>query len=132
MFIDRMLNQGPTPLLEKMLDFTAARHQMLAENIVNIDTPNYHNKDLSLTKFQSLLRDRSRVRSDIAPGSVRFDDIHVDPHQTDGLMFHDGNNRSAEQLMTDEAKNALMHNLVVELLRKQYSEMEMALKDRVT
>jgi len=29
------------------------------------------------------------------------------------------------------AKNAMMHNLVVELLRKQYSALDMALKERV-
>ena len=32
--------------------------------------------------------------------------------------------------MTDQAKNALMHNMVVELLRKQFQTMEMALKER--
>ncbi len=46
------------------------------------------------------------------------------------MLFHDGATRSAEQLMTDQAKNAMMHNMVIELLRKQYSTMEMALKDR--
>ena len=37
-----------------------------------------------------------------------------------GILFHDGNNRSMEQLMSDQAKNALMHNLAIELLRNQY------------
>jgi hypothetical protein len=32
--------------------------------------------------------------------------------------------------MTDNAKNALMHNLVVELLRRQYATMSMALKEQ--
>ena len=36
------------------------------------------------------------------------------------MLFHDGDNRSMEQLMSDQAKNALMHNLVIELLRKQF------------
>jgi flagellar basal-body rod protein FlgB len=115
-----------------MLEFTAARHKVLAEDIVNVDTPNYRNKDLSLGKFQAMLRERVKVRNESAPGSVRFDDIHADPSHTGGLLFHDGNNRSMEQLVTDQAKNALMHNLVVELLRKQYGQMEMALKERVT
>jgi hypothetical protein len=37
-----------------------------------------------------------------------------------------------EQLMSDEAKNAMMHNMVVELLRKQFSVLESALRERVT
>ena len=36
-----------------------------------------------------------------------------------------------EQLMSDQAKNALLHNMAIELLRKQFSTMEMALKERV-
>jgi flagellar basal body rod protein FlgB len=47
------------------------------------------------------------------------------------ILFHDGANRSAEQLMADQAKNAMMHNMVVELLRKQFSALDMALKERV-
>ena len=36
-----------------------------------------------------------------------------------------------EQLTTDLAKNAMMHNLAIELLRKQFQQMEMALKEKV-
>ena len=48
-------------------------------------------------------------------------------HPTRGILFHDGGNRSIEQLVTDQAKNAMTHNLVVELLRKQYTSLENAL-----
>ena len=33
--------------------------------------------------------------------------------------------------MSDQAKNALMHNLAAELLRKQFAGIEQALKERV-
>jgi flagellar basal-body rod protein FlgB len=133
MFIDRLLNQGSGPVLEKMLEFTSARHELLAEDIVNVDTPNWRNKDLSLGKFQAMLQQRASVRDASGPGSIGFSDISVDPEDTtSGILMHDGNNRSMEQLMTDQAKNALMHNLVIELLRKQYGQMEMALKERVS
>jgi flagellar basal-body rod protein FlgB len=133
MFIDRLFNSSSAPLLEKTLEFTSARHQVLAEDVANIDTPNYRMKDLSLGKFQAMLRQRAEIRDSSGPGSVGFDDIQAKPQDdNDGILFHDGNNRSVEQLMTDEAKNALMHNLAVELLRKQFSTMELALKERVT
>ena len=48
------------------------------------------------------------------------------------MLYHDGNNRSTEQLMSDQAKNAMMHNLAIELLRKQYQSLEMALRERVS
>jgi flagellar basal body rod protein FlgB len=61
---------------------------------------------------------------------VQFDDIGSEiEHPDNNILFHDQNNRSMEQLMTDQAKNALMHNFAVEILRDQYSMIETALKE---
>ena len=133
MFVERLLNEGNAPLLEQMLRFTAERHRLLAENVANIDTPLYRQKDLSTEKFQAQLRERMEQRAEAPPGSVAFDDTEMElENPTRNILFHDRNNRSIEQLMSDSAKNALMHNIVVELLRKQFNSMEMALKERVT
>jgi flagellar basal-body rod protein FlgB len=133
MFIDRLISQGPTPVLEQELAFTDARQQVLADNIANVDTPGYQQKDLSVDKFQEMLREKVDQQQSAAPGSVDFSDIEQEvENPANGILSHDGNNRSMEQMMTDNAKNALMHNLVVELLRNQYSAMEMALKERVS
>jgi flagellar basal-body rod protein FlgB len=128
---ERLLNQSNEPVLEKMLQFTAARHELIAENVVNISTPNYRQKDLSLEKFQEMLGDKISQRDEGVRGETSFDDVTAeleDPRH--GILFHDGVNRSMEQLMSDQAKNAMMHNFIVELLRKQYQTMELALKDR--
>ena len=132
MFLNKLLNEGNAPLLERMLEFTAARHRLIAENIVNVDTPNYRQKDLSVEKFHELLRDRvDRIGG--APGSVDFSDVKTEiEHPRRGILFHDGNNRTMESLMSDLSKNALMHNMVVEMLRRQFTAMEAALKERVT
>ena len=103
-----------------------------ADDVANVSTPNYKQKDLSLVQFQSALRDRMEQRDNSPPDTVSFDDISMDVQCPRNLLFHDGNDRSMEQLMTDEAKNALMHQLAVELLRQQYSAMEMALRERVS
>ena len=133
MFLRNLMNQGNAPLLERMLDFTAARHKLIAENIVNIDTPHYRQKDLSVERFQEMLAERIEDREDAAPGSVGFDDIRSEiENPSRGILFHDGNNRSMEQLMSDLAKNAMMHNMVVEMLRRQFAQLEAALKERVT
>src|SRR4051812_35826919 len=124
MFIERLLNQGNAPLLEQMLRFTEARHRLIQENVANVDVPGYQQKDLDIDKFQSMLARRVEQRSDSPPGSVGFSDISAEvenPHGT--LMFHDRNNRSMEQLMADNMKNGLFHNMVVEILRKQYGAM---------
>ena len=133
MFIERLLNQGNAPLLEQMVKFTEARARLIGENMVNISTPNYRQKDLSVDKFQSLLRERVEQRSDAPPGSLGFSDIDVDiENPKHNILFHDRNNRSIEQLTTQQAQNALMHNLMTELLRKQFDAIQSALKERVT
>ena len=134
MFIQRLLDQGTAPVLEQTLRFAAARHRLIAENIVNVDTPEYRQKDLSVENFQAMLRERVEDRREARPGDDRvgFDDVAAELQTpTRGILFHDGNNRSMEQLMADQAKNAMMHNLVIELLRKQFQSLQLALKERV-
>jgi flagellar basal-body rod protein FlgB len=132
MFLSRLLNQGNAPLLEQTVRFTAARHRLLTENIANLSTPGYRQKDLSVQKFQAALRQKIEDRATAPPGEARFDDMELETQEpARNILFHDRNNRSAEQLMSDLAKNAMMHNLAVELLRKQYQAVEAALKERV-
>jgi flagellar basal-body rod protein FlgB len=135
MFLDRLMNQGNLPLIEQTVKFAQARQRMLAENIVNISTPNYQQKDLSIDRFHQALRDRVDERSQSAPGQVRFADVLGEPSEDSeqpNILFHDRNNRSVEQLMSNQAQNALMHNLMTELLRKQFASIQNALKERVT
>ena len=132
MFIERLLNQGNAPLLEQTVRFHAARHKLLAENIANATTPGYRQKDLSVDTFQQMLRDRLEVKNHAPPGTVGFSDIAVEVERpTRGVLYHDGNNRSMEQLVTDSAKNAIFHNLMTELLRKQFDGIESALRERI-
>jgi flagellar basal-body rod protein FlgB len=133
MFLDRFLNQGSTPVLEKWLQFTEARQKLLAEDVVNISTPDFVQKDLSVDQFQSLLLKKVDQQDEAGGAGVDFNDISSDiQNPAQGMLFHDGNNRSVDQLMSDQAKNALMHNFAVELLRQQIDTLQLALKERVS
>jgi flagellar basal-body rod protein FlgB len=133
MFLERLMNQTNAPLVERVLHFAAARHNLIAENMANVDVPGYRQKDLSTDKFFALLRDRAARRADSAPGSVGFDDIDAAvENPTAGILFHDQNNRSMERLTADQAKNGLLFTMAIEILKKQFSQMEMALKERVS
>ena len=133
MFIERLINQGNAPLLEQTVRFHAARHKLLAENIANATTPGYRQKDLSVDTFQQMLRDRLEVKKHAPPGTVDFADVAVEIERpARSILYHDGNNRSMEQLVTDSARNALFHNLMTELLRKQFGSIKAALQERVT
>ena len=60
--IDRLFNDANVPLLEKMVRFTQARERVLANDIVNLSTPNYTPQDLSQDKFQDDSAASSRLR----------------------------------------------------------------------
>ena len=127
MFIDDVINSGATPTLERMLRFTEARQNLLTEDVANVSTPGYRQRDLSVAAFQRQLQAR------LAHGESGSDEQIDAPVEImrSGILSHDGNNRSMEHLMSEGAKNALMHNTVVELLRRQYQTLDMALKERV-
>ena len=130
MLIEGLMNRGNGALLEQVVDFASQRHKLILENIANVDTPGYQQKDLSVARFSSMLRNRVDQRR--RTGSASFDDMSSSvENPIRGILFHDRNNRSMEQLATDLAKNAMMHNLAIELLRKQFQQMEMALREKV-
>jgi flagellar basal-body rod protein FlgB len=128
--IDGLMNRGNGALLEQVINFASQRHKLILDNIANADTPGYRQKDLSVERFSSMLRERVEQRRQTGAASFEELDSSVE-NPTRGILFHDRNNRSMEQLATDLAKNAMMHNLAIELLRKQFLQMELALKERV-
>ena len=133
MFFDRLMNQTSAPVLEQMLQFTAARHKLILENIASVDLPGYRQKDLSRRKVpgHAPRRGSSSATTRLPVRSVSTTSAPKSSTPRAGMLAHDGNNRSMEQLQSDMAKNGLMHNMVIELLRKQYAQMDMALKERV-
>jgi len=130
MLIEGLMNRGNGALLEQVINFASQRHKLLLDDIANVDTPGYKQKDLSVERFNTLLNEGIENRR--RTGAASFDDINLNTdYPARGILFHDRNNRSMEHLATDLAKNAMMHNLAIELLRKQFQQMEMALKEKV-
>ena len=128
--IDRLLNQSAAGTLERMASFHAKRQQVLVENGVNLSTPGYRQKDLDVAGYQADLRKRLDARD--AAGTADLGGLEAQAAAGRArLVYHDGSDRDVEALMGEQAKNALQHNLAVELLRKQYGLFQMALRERV-
>ena len=133
MFLEKLMSHTSAPVLEQLLQFTEARAKLLSESVANVDTPGYRQKDLDVKKFEGMLRDRVDRRDSSDSESTGFEGLMAEvEHPTNGILSHDGNNRSMESLMSDQAKNGMLHNMIIELLRKQFQQMDMALKERVS
>jgi flagellar basal-body rod protein FlgB len=53
---DAMFNSGAMRATEHTLAFTEKRHNLLAGNVANMDTPGYQTRDLSVENFQQALK----------------------------------------------------------------------------
>lgn len=145
MFIESLISRGSAPVLEQVIAFTEARQEVLANNISNFDTVGYKTKDLSLGEFFEALSDAVERREKGGAGeplrmkstrSLRWDargrlDAKVIEVKGSNILFHDDNNRFVEKQMSEMAQNGLLHNVAVELLRGQYSALQMALRGRM-
>ena len=123
-------------LLKQMAVFGERRQQVLAENIANIDTPNYKTRDLDTEGFRAALREavlaaRSPGHA-LEPGSSPFtpDLFTARPTPPSGLTFQDANNRSVEREVTELTKNLLMQNFAVELMAAQTQLLAAVISER--
>jgi len=64
----RMFNSTSLPALEQTAIFTQRRHEVLAGNMANLDTPDYRAKDLQVGQFQEALADSIHAARNPSPG----------------------------------------------------------------
>jgi len=143
--IQGMFDSGALPVLERLVQFTGARHKVLAHNVANISTPYFKPRDLDTASFQQSLIDaidRRRTTTTPTAGSLDVQDtrdvtfrkgaIDIKPQATnDNILFHDQNNRDVERLMQGLAENTMTHNMAIEMVRSEFNIMRVAISERV-
>ncbi|MBN1766787.1 MAG: flagellar basal body rod protein FlgB [Sedimentisphaerales bacterium] len=145
MFIEGLLNRGSLPVLEQVMSFTQTRHEVLANNISNIDTVGYTMKDLPVEEFFTELH-RAVTRRDGQAGNdslelqstrhLQWDSrgrLQASPMEIEdnNILFHDSNNRFVEKQMSEMSKNAMLHNVVSEILKVKYNGLRTAISGKL-
>ncbi len=149
-WIDRISANGLTRALELSARFTEARHRVLAENVANIDTPDYATKRLDPEAFQASLREaieracspagrskppwnRLELRDNAQFVTLPDGSVEVNPaiEPAENVLFHDGTNAPLERLMSDVAQNALHHQFVTTQLRERFDTTLKAIRGRI-
>lgn len=147
--INSLFDSSTLPVLEQVVNFTEARHGVLAGNIANLDTPGYRCQDFSPAEFQKQLKEavearrRSKfaspgesldpawARDDVTGGSTSgVDQLQAVAANVKGMLRHDDNNASLEEQITEIAKNQTQHNLALSLMRAQFSLLRAAITER--
>ena len=109
-----------------MLDATAVRHQSIATNLANTNTPNYKRIDLSANFEQEL---RNQIRN----GSLKQDDIPQPVVGLDETAIYsraDGNNVQLDKEVSALAANATNYNALTQFVSGSLRQLRMAITGR--
>lgn len=126
------------PILQEVMNFAQARHNVLAGNIANVDTPGYKVRDLSLETFQDKLKEAIAAR-EIARESMGHSLSQSEPgdpmrevrDSLKTITFLDDSDVGLEQQVTEVAKNQIMHDLAVTIMSSQFRLLQTAISERV-
>lgn len=138
-----LLFGGTIDLLRQAVSFSTRRHQVLAQNLANVETPGYRGQDIV---FRDELE--TALRGKAAPVSAALS-------EADGGVFHlppglrpptlrtvqvyygdagprmDGNDVDLDRQMVRMAQNTLYHNAMVQILTQQFNVLKGAISGRV-
>jgi flagellar basal-body rod protein FlgB len=145
MWIDRLTESRTTRALELAAQFAEQRHNVLAENLANIDTPNYTTQQLDPQAFQKSLRaaldhtaekpsSRLELRDNAQFSTDSAGGVRVAPAKVPAanVLFHDGTNTRLEQTLADVTQNSMSYELATTLLRSRFESLLRAIRGRTT
>jgi len=106
---------GALKSLERQLDYHARRHEVLASNLANAETPGYRDKELvfasSLGSAQQLLRSDPRHLGGSAQGGFKVVEAEAPGGVSEGVRL--------ERAMARISANRLRYETAIELVRKR-------------
>lgn len=108
-------------ILERAMDVSWFRQQLIANNIANADTPQYKRQDID---FQKTLENSL---NNGASGAGDLDPVYVDSDQSTGS--NNGNNVNMENEMTQQAINLLQYDSLARLESDQLSMLKTAIAE---
>lgn len=145
--VQSLLSNPSLKLLEQVAAFGERRHEVLAGNIANIETPNYRMRDLPVERFHKALQEavnRNRTSGETLAANAVTSAEH--PHYVDDLFtsdlfqaaesdpnnltFQDANNRSLERQVMAMTKNSMLQSFALELIRFQLNSLQSVISER--
>lgn len=124
--IDALFNQSNYLATKKMLDATALRHEAIASNLANIETPGYQRLDLAAGFSEEL----QRAMNSHSPSAVAElkPSLAVDTKAV--AANRDGNTVQLESELMQLSQNTLAHTLETQLVTNQLLRLRLAITGR--
>lgn len=111
--------------LSKALDIMSLRHQIIASNIANQDTPNYKAKDITFREeFEAALNVKGAISgSDISDVEGRI------IMRSERGAGYDNNSVNVELEMARMAENTIMYNAAAQILSNKLKTLSYVIKE---
>jgi flagellar basal-body rod protein FlgB len=148
--LSSLFESSSLPVVEQVVNFTEARHGVLAGNIANLDTPGYKTRDLSPELFQQQLKEAIKVHNQpvVQPYDSRSFGVEPTPSSEQredkelaafakvkdsmkSILRHDGDDVSMEQQINEIVKNQQQHNLAISIMSAQFRLLRAAISGQV-
>jgi flagellar basal-body rod protein FlgB len=122
MLMTELLRPEGLDLCAKMLDYAALRHKVVANNIANINTPNFRRSDVEFAQ------ELDRVLREKGIEGVRNLRLRVTkPNETP--IRADGNNASVDKDMAVLAENAITYQIYAQLIARKFRKIREILRE---
>lgn len=135
--LDGLLQTNTVPLLEQVVNFSQARHNLLAGNVANLDTPGYRAADLDTDKFaeqlRSMLASQKLGGADETEAASGFAELRKPGQhglEWGNLVRHDDGDVSLEHQIAQLSKNQMQHNLALTIMTSQFRLLQAAITER--
>jgi len=126
------LFDGTIQTLEKSLAYSTAKNRIIADNIANVDTPNYKAKKVVFKNVLASTMDKTiqnkRTHSKHFSFRNMVDQSYVVRENTNTMYNHNGNNVDIDQEMAELAKNQIYYQAVVDRLNGKFSIIEKVIR----
>jgi len=148
--LSSIFHSSSLPVVEQVVNFTEARHGVLAGNIANMDTPGYKTRDLSPALFQKRLQEAIETRHQPPTPNYDFDPFATPPtyeaekqetreiaafrkveDSMKSILRHDQGDVSVEEQVNEIVKNQQQHNLAIGIMSAQFRLLRAAITERV-
>ena len=121
--IDALFNQTYYTAAKKMLDATVLRHEAIASNLANLETPNYKRLDVAQS-FSTQLK-QAMGSDDSAQISALHPKLEVDP--TAVAQSRDGNTVQLESELANLQQNTVAHAVETQMITSQMVRLRLAI-----
>lgn len=124
--ISPLFNDADYQGMRAMLEVSQARHNALAGNVANVNTPGYQRRDVS-GAFQDELQ---RALQSANPQELNQLKPKTELDTSTPSFRLDGNNVNLEREMVEIAKNGAQHEVSAAMIAKRYSMLRLAITGR--